>query len=172
MTQAAPSGASSPPGDATPVADLIARLVARGESVATAESLTGGLVVAALTDVPGASAAVRGGVVVYHSDLKTSLAGVDAAVLAAGGAVQAQVAEQLADGVRARLGATWGVGTTGVAGPDPSDGAAVGTVYVGVCGPQRRRVVELSLSGDRAQIRAATVREALRLLADCVGMPA
>ena len=153
------------------VAALVAHLVDRGQTVATAESLTGGLVAAELTRVAGSSATFRGGIVAYHSDLKTSLVGVDACLLARGGAVQAQVARQLADGVQGRLGATWGVATTGVAGPEPSDGRPVGTVFVAVAGPGTASVRQVSLRGDRDQIRQASVHAALRLLADCAGMP-
>lgn len=147
------------------VSALVADLVVAGESVATAESLTGGLVVARLVDVPGASATVRGGIVAYHSDLKAALVGVDRDLLGRGGAVQAGVAAQLAQGARVRLGATWGVGTTGVAGPDPADGQPVGTVFVGVSGPAGTVVARLALRGTRPAIRRGAVRAALELLA-------
>src|SRR4051812_4003327 len=110
-------------------ADVVHELARTGLTVATAESLTGGLVCAALTDVPGASAVVRGGVVSYATDLKASVLGVDEHVLAAGGAVQARVAREMALGVAQLCGADLGVGTTGVAGPDPQDGQPVGTVF-------------------------------------------
>lgn len=154
------------------MAGLIAHLVRRGETVATAESLTGGLVAAALTRVGGSSAAFRGGIIAYHSDLKAELVGVDEALLARGGAVQSEVARALADGARQRTGATWGVGTTGAAGPEPSEGHPVGTVFVAVTGPGTARVERLSLGGGRERIRAATVQAAVTLLADCAGMPA
>lgn len=146
------------------VEGLVADLIAAGQTVATAESLTGGLVVATLIDVAGASAAVRGGIVAYHSDLKALLVGVDEALLDRGGAVQAEVAEQLAVGVAQRLGATWGIGTTGVAGPTPADGRPVGTAYVAVAGPGEVVSRHLALDGSRAEIRAATVQAALLLL--------
>ncbi len=153
------------------IARLIAHLRERGETVGAAESLTGGLVAAALTHVGGSSVVFRGGIVAYHSDLKSSLLGVDADLLAAGGAVQAEVARQLARGVRDRTHATWGVGTTGAAGPEPSDGKAVGTVFVAVDADGVSQVRELSLRGDRTAIRRAAVAAALRLLGDCAGMP-
>lgn len=156
---------------AVDVPGLIAHLVQRGESVATAESLTGGLVAAELTRVDGSSAAFRGGFVVYHSDLKTDLVGVDPVLLQRGGAVQAEVARQLADGARQRAGATWGVGTTGVAGPEPCDGRPVGTVFVAVTGPGTSRVENLRIAGDRGRIRAATVQAVVELLAGCARMP-
>ena len=104
-----------------PAAELIALLAARRQSIAVAESLTGGLLAAALTDVPGASAVFRGGVVAYATELKAVLLGVDRALLAAQGAVSAEVAGAMATGVRDRLGATVGAATTGVAGPDPAE---------------------------------------------------
>lgn len=153
--------------DAAAVArSVVADLADAGHTVATAESLTGGLVVATLIDVPGASAVVRGGIVAYHSDLKAELVGVDPTLVRRGGAVQPEVAAQLAAGAATRLGATWGIGTTGVAGPDPSDGRPVGTVYVAVAGPAPEEVWtrSLALSGGRADIRVATVAAALALL--------
>lgn len=143
---------------------VVAALVAAGRTVATAESLTGGLVCAALTDVPGASATVRGAVVAYATELKARILAVDPGLLATGGAVQAEVARQMATGVCRALGADVGVATTGVAGPDPQDGRAVGTVFVAVAADERVWVRELSLTGDRAAIRAGTVAAALALL--------
>lgn len=142
-------------------ADVLGLLRARGETVATAESLTAGLLAVTLTDVPGASDVVRGGVIVYATDLKAELAGVDPALLAAGGAVQPKVAEQLAVGARDRCGASWGVGLTGVAGPDPQDGAAPGTVHLGFAGATGTTVLSTRLDGDRAAVRTAAVRVAL-----------
>ncbi len=149
---------------------LVAGLTARRQTVATAESLTGGLVAAALTDVPGSSAAVRGGVVAYLHEVKVSLLGVDAGLLAGRGAVDPQVAEQMASGVRDRLGATYGLATTGVAGPDPSDGKPVGTVFVAVAGPRTSRVQALRLSGSRSEIRADSVQAVLVLLAQALDL--
>lgn len=149
---------------------LVRHLGRAGQTVAAAESLTGGLVVAALTDVPGASAVVRGGAVVYHSDLKADIVGVDAGVLASGGPVQGAVAAQLASGAARLFGATWGVGTTGVAGPGPADGHPEGTVFVAVHGPGGVVVRALHLSGDRHRVRADTVTAVLGLLARVSGM--
>jgi nicotinamide-nucleotide amidase len=158
--------AGTQPGDgpgqpaATPEQVLDA-LVAAGATVAVAESLTGGLLTAALTEPAGASNAVRGGVVVYATDLKATLAGVPVPLLHAEGAVSPDVAGALAAGARDRLGATYGLGVTGVAGPDPQGGRPVGTVYVGLAGPGGGTVRQLMLSGDRRAIRAATVEAAL-----------
>lgn len=150
-------------------ADVLAALRSRGWSIAVAESLTGGLVCAALVDVPGASANLRGGVVSYATDLKGTLLGVDAGLLAARGAVDPEVARQMADGVRARLGADVGLATTGVAGPDPQDGHPPGTVHVAVATPDDVTVRSLQLSGDRAAIRAGTVDAVLGLAAELLG---
>ena len=151
--------------DGHPVADAVVALL-RGLdlSVGTAESLTGGLVCAALTSVPGASTVVRGGVVAYASEVKADVLGVDPDLLAREGAVCEPVAAQLADGIRRVLGCAVGVSTTGVAGPDPADGQPVGTVFVGASGPWGILVEELTLTGDRDQIRSASVLAVLTLL--------
>jgi nicotinamide-nucleotide amidase len=148
-------------------AEVHRRLLARGENVATAESLTAGMLGAILTSVAGASATYRGGVIVYATDLKTQLAGVSPQLLAERGAVDADVAVALAAGVRERLTASWGLGLTGVAGPDPQDGKPVGTVFVGLAGPDGAGIsVPLLLSGDRDAVRTGAVDAALRLLCD------
>jgi nicotinamide-nucleotide amidase len=143
---------------------LHAALVARGETVAAAESLTAGLFCATLASVPGASATLRGGAVVYAPDLKTTLAGVPAGLLATHGPVSRETAAALAEGIRARCGSTWGVGLTGVAGPDPVDGQGPGRVYVGLSDGDRTDVERLDLGGDRAAVRAAAVEAALTAL--------
>jgi nicotinamide-nucleotide amidase len=147
-------------------ADLLDRLLDRGETVATAESLTGGLVCATLVDAPGASKVVRGGVVAYVPEVKTTMLGVGNELIAANGTVDADVARQMAEGIRLRLGATWGVSTTGVAGPDSSEGKPVGTVFVAVAGPSASSVRELDLSGDRSTTRQSATAAALSLLLD------
>ncbi len=101
----------------------------------------------------------------YATELKHALLGVDAGLLAREGAVHPEVARQMADGVRRALGTTWGVATTGVAGPDPQDGRPPGRVFVAVTGPSTSLVEPLQLDGDRAAVRAATVGVALDLLA-------
>ena len=142
------------------------RLAGRDATVAAAESLTGGLLGATLTAPPGASKIFRGGVVAYATDLKEQLLGVPGPLLAAEGAVSAQVAGAMAGGVRDRLHATYGVSLTGVAGPDPQDGHPPGTVFVGAAGPDQGQVREVKLSGDRSTIRLSAVRAALELLRD------
>jgi nicotinamide-nucleotide amidase len=146
-------------------AEVLDLLIERGETVAVAESLTGGMVAAEITSAPGSSQAFRGSVTAYATDVKRELLGVDGAVLEERGAVDAEVARQLAQGVRKLLKTTWGVATTGVAGPEPQDGQEVGTVFTAVAGPDGRAVArELKLDGDRAQIRKASVTNVLGLL--------
>ena len=144
--------------------EVIAALRTAGLTVATAESLTGGLVCATLIDVPGASEVVRGGIVAYAPDLKSSLLGVDPAHLAAHGTVDGGTAEQMAVGVRQRCGSDLGVATTGVAGPDPSGGRPAGTVFVAVASETQVVSRELALGGDRSAIRTSTVAGALTLV--------
>ena len=146
------------------VRDLLGRLVARGETLAVAESLTGGLLSATIVDVPGASATFRGGFVVYATDLKAKLAGVPGPLLQAHGPVDPAVAAALAAGARDRCDADWGVATTGVAGPDAQGGQPVGRVYVAVAGPGEPVVRQLDLPGDRSAVRRATVEAAIELL--------
>lgn len=143
---------------------LVRRLAAAGQTVAVAESLTAGLVGAALTEVPGSSAVFRGGVQVYASDLKTSLAGVGEALLARHGAVSAPTAEALATGVRERLGATYGLALTGVAGPDEQEGHPPGTVFLAVAGPAGTTSRAVRLPGGRARVRLLAVTAGLDLL--------
>ncbi|KAA0023329.1 CinA family protein [Antrihabitans cavernicola] len=144
-----------------PAADLVAALSAAGQTIATAESLTAGLLSAAIAGVPGASSVLRGGLVLYATDLKSSLGGVDATVLASDGPVAANTAEQLAIGALARCRADWGVGLTGVAGPDKQDGHDVGTVFLAIAGPEGTEVVRLQLAGNRWEIRLGAVSAAV-----------
>jgi nicotinamide-nucleotide amidase len=153
-------------------ADVVRLLRVKGETVAVAESLTGGLVAAELTAVAGASQAFLGSVTAYATVLKHELLGVDATLLEERGAVDPQVAAEMAAGVRKALGADWGIATTGVAGPEPQDGQPVGTVFVAVDGPRSAhsgsagggKVEALRLNGDRAEIRMESVRSVLALL--------
>lgn len=147
---------------------VVSALRDRGWTVATAESLTAGLLTAALTEVPGSSAVVRGGLVVYGTDLKHTLAGVDADLLARRGPVDPQVAQALARGAAARCGADVGVGLTGVAGPDPQDGHPVGTWFAAVVGPDGllSEARGPGTGGSRHEVRAAVVRAGLQLLRD------
>lgn len=152
-----PLTAVDPLAAGTGAAELVAELTARGQTVATAESLTAGLLAATIAGVPGASVVLRGGLIVYATELKAELAGVAPATLAVDGPVAASTAAELASGAARRCGADWGVGLTGVAGPDPQDGTPVGTVFLGVAGPGGVRVRELALSGGRWEIRRGAV---------------
>jgi nicotinamide-nucleotide amidase len=152
-------------GAATRIHELLRQ---RGETVAVAESLTGGLLAAALVEAPGASATFRGGLVVYATDLKASLGGVPAALLADRGPVDPDVARHLATGARDRCRADWGLATTGVAGPDSQGGKPPGTVWIGLAGPPGAEAYLLSLSGSRREITDMAVAGALRLLRQAI----
>lgn len=149
--------------------DLAARLVdeltSAGRTVAVAESLTGGLVISAIVEVPGASQCLRGGVVAYATDLKASLLGVSGELLGRHGPVHPEVALAMARGVRERLSADYGVATTGVAGPAALPGTPPGTFHVAVAGHHGARVVSVDLGAgtDRSAIRASACRRALEL---------
>ncbi|AGL20290.1 CinA family protein [Actinoplanes sp. N902-109] len=149
-----------------PAAEAVELLGERGQTLAVAESLTGGLLAATIVEIPGVSAVFRGGLVVYATDLKHALAGVPEHLLAERGPVDADVAVALAEGARTRCGADWGLATTGVAGPDPQDGKPVGMVFVGVAGATLSTVQQLSLSGSRPEIRRATMTAAFGFLVD------
>ena len=142
-------------------------LLDAGATVATAESLTGGLLGVALSAVAGSSATYRGGVVAYATDTKSAVVGVPDELLRERGAVDPDVAVAMATAIRQRFAATYGVATTGVAGPSEQDGKPVGTVYVAVCGPDAgppASVSALRLSGDRGRIRRAAAQAGLDLL--------
>ena len=133
---------------------MVAELTARRLTLATAESLTAGLLAATVADIPGASRVLRGGVIVYATELKTTLAGVDPQLIATHGVVSAEVARSLALGAAERCGADIGIGLTGVAGPGPEAGVAAGTVFLAVqLGTRTAEVVGLHLDGDRQQVR-------------------
>lgn len=154
---------------------IIAELTRRHLSIAVAESLTGGLLVAELIKPAGASAVVRGGIVAYSTPVKHSLLGVNSETLAVHGPVFPDVAIQMAVGVRSALAtadgpAAIGLSTTGVAGPGPSDGHPAGTVYVGVSYENAARYFPLTLDGDRDEVRAETVRLALEHLAETIAL--
>ncbi|MFC0682137.1 CinA family protein [Lysobacter korlensis] len=156
------------------VSGLLSELAARGLTLAVAESLTGGMLTSELIRPAGASAVVVGGVVAYATEIKQSVLGVDADLLEQHGPVHPEVARQMADRVRRILAvdgrpADLGLATTGVAGPEPQSGTEPGTVFVGVAVGETVAAVELRLDGTRDQIRARTVGEAIRALAERVG---
>lgn len=161
-------------------AAILQALESRGFKLAIAESLTGGLLSAEFVSVPGASKVLLGSIVAYQTDLKHELLGVSRTLLENQGAVDPEVAAQMASGVRTKLAnktntnedQVLGVATTGVAGPDAQDGVAVGTVYVAVSGPGTigDSVFAFEFSGGREAIRAATVSEAIAAIGECLGL--
>jgi nicotinamide-nucleotide amidase len=145
--------------------DLVGDALARGHTIATAESCTGGLLAARLTARPGSSAYVLGGITAYANSAKEHLVGVPPDVLAEHGAVSPEVALALAEGARTRFGAGIGVGITGIAGPDGgTPEKPVGTVHVCVAGPDRREARALHLPGSRTAVRERSVTMAMHLL--------
>lgn len=148
---------------------VLRRLAARGLTLATAESCTGGLLGAALTDVPGASCVYRGGIISYSNELKHALLGVEQQTLDVCTAVSRQTAHEMARGARERCGASCAVSVTGLAGPDgDGTGRPVGLVYIAIDGEGFSFCRELHLSGSRAEIREQTVLAALQLIEDFV----
>lgn len=144
---------------------VIAAAIEQDVQLATAESLTAGMIAARLAEVPGASAVLRGGVVSYSSDVKRELLGVDAQLLEAQGSVDPEVARQMAVGALQACGADLAVSATGVAGPDAHDGKAVGTVYIGWAKGEESGSKVHHFVGDRAQIREQSAAAALQQLA-------
>ncbi len=153
-------------------AATIRLLGAGGWSLATCESLTGGGIGAAITSVPGASAVFRGGLITYASDLKATLAGVDAEFIAKHGVINERTAKQMAIGAARNCRSDIGLSCTGVAGPDGEDGETPGTVWLGLALParwdDRVRARLLTLAGDRGQVRAQTIAAALSWLNQCL----
>lgn len=150
------------------VAALVGELAARGLSIATAESLTGGALVARLVDIPGASRVVRGGVCTYATDTKASVLSVSRERLELTGPVDAEVAKQMASGARALFGADIALSTTGVAGPGGADGHEAGTVHVACAGPGGALHRLVHIPGDRGAVRAGAVDAALALLREAL----
>ena len=157
------------PGRTAEPAAVVRLLLERGVTLGSAESLTGGLLGAAVTSVPGSSAVYVGGVVTYATRLKLSVLGVPAEVVETDGVVSERCARAMAEGARALLGADYAVSTTGVAGPDLQEGKPAGTAYVAVAGPQETVVQALHLTGDRQAVREGVVQEALGLVLALVG---
>jgi len=144
---------------------VIAAAIGQGVQLATAESLTAGMIAARLAEVPGASAVLRGGVVSYSSDVKRGLLKVDAQLLDARGSVDPEVARQMAVGALQACGADLAVSATGVAGPEAHDGKPVGTVYIGWARGAESGSTVHHFVGDRAQIREQSTHAALQQLA-------
>ena len=152
-------------GDVATPQQAIAALHGAGLTVAVAESLTGGLLCGSLTQVPGASSVVCGGVITYSTQTKHDVLGVPAATLEQYGAVSEQTAREMAIAVQRMFSSRVGVATTGVAGPDRQEEKDVGTVFIGIAVDDQSLVVQLNGVGGREQIRAQTVARALALLA-------
>lgn len=154
--------------------DVLASFKAASLKIAVAESLTGGGLASELVSVPGASDVFLGSIVAYQTALKASLLGVSAELLEEVGAVDAQVAAQMAAGVRAKLAADLslplafvvGVSTTGVAGPDPQDGKPLGRVFIALDAESSSTVKQFDFIGDRAGIRSQTIAAAIGILAE------
>lgn len=144
-------------------------LEARGETLATAESLTAGLISATLAAAPGVSSVLRGGIAAYATEVKVSVLGVDAAVVKTHGVISGECAAAMAEAARVRFEATWAVAATGVAGPDRQEDKPVGTVYVAVAGPRGVHVEQLRLAGSRQTIRDASVEAGISLLLGALG---
>jgi nicotinamide-nucleotide amidase len=155
-------------GRADDAGTALALLGAAGMSLATVESLTGGRLAALITAVPCASTSYLGGFVTYATSLKESLVGVPHAVVEEHGVVSAECARAMAIGCREATGATYALATTGVAGPDPQEDRPVGTVFVGIAGPDGVSVLSMELVGDRHQIQDRACREALSALCGIV----
>jgi nicotinamide-nucleotide amidase len=143
---------------------VVQRLIDAGCTVATAESITGGRLAARLTDGAGASSAFLGAVVTYATEVKISVLGVPEALVDDHGVISAECARSMAEKVRTLMGTTYGVSTTGVAGPDSQEDQPVGTVFVGVAGPDDTAVRRLALDGGRMDIQKQTVAEAMSAL--------
>jgi len=154
-------------------ADIVARLKDLGRTLAVAESCTGGMVCEAITSVPGSSEVFRGGVVAYANEVKAAQLGVDPRLIEAHGAVSAEVAGAMTKGVRLKLGADYGVSTTGIAGPDGGTAEKpVGLVFVGLADAQGHDVFRLQLSGNREDIRRGATQRLLNLLLERINKSA
>ncbi len=162
-------------GDSTLEQEVVAALQDAGQTVATAESCTGGRLAAALTSVPGSSRVFPAGFVVYSNEAKVRDLGVDLALLEKHGAVSAEVALALAEGARTRVGADWGISATGIAGPEGGTGEKpVGTVFLGLAGPEDGHALlrQQWIRAGREAIQDQTVRDALETLRRAVlGLP-
>jgi nicotinamide-nucleotide amidase len=143
-------------------------LADRHATLATAESLTCGLIAATLSQVPGASRVLRGGLAAYATDVKVRVLGVDPKLVERHGVISAECAEAMAARATSVFSSDWAVASTGVAGPDPQEGHEPGTVFIAVAGPGIMRTETLDLLGAREELRVTTVERALLLLVQMV----
>ena len=150
----------------TDFTEIVGQLSHQNLSIATAESLTAGMLSSAIADVPGASAVFHGGVVAYNNNIKHRLLGVSADTLAARGAVDSETAKQMAQGARQRFQSDLGISTTGVAGPEPSEGKAVGLTFIALATAENTAVRLLRFDGNRDHNRRATVAACVQLMAE------
>ncbi|MFF2548844.1 CinA family protein [Kitasatospora sp. NPDC058063] len=155
---------ASEEGQGRVVRALHSALQAAGSTVSVAESLTGGLLALVLTEAPGASGVFVGSVTAYTDGVKHGVLGVERALLERRGAVDAEVARQMACGVRRLMDSTYALSTTGVAGPQSQDGQPVGTVFIALADADGTRVISRQLDGDRHAVQQECVAEALCLL--------
>ncbi len=146
--------------------DIVRQLTTLNLTIATAESLTAGMLSSAVADIPGASAVLQGGVVAYNNNIKHKMLGVSADTLAVRGAVDSETAKQMAQGACSRFSADLGIATTGVAGPEPSEGKAVGIVFIALAAPDDSIVKLHRFEGSRSEIRKATVAASMKLMAE------
>lgn len=147
---------------------VIAQLLSRNESVSVAESVTAGGLGHALTSIPGASAVFHGGVIAYSNKIKIETLGVDAELIAQHGVVSEQVADAMADAIRRNFDTTWGIATTGVAGPGASDGVPEGTVWISIRGPLNQSL-QLALDSGREAIQIGAISSAIATFARILG---
>lgn len=148
---------------------IVESLTKREESIAIAESLTGGGLSSALTDVPGTSHVFLGSVIAYSVDIKIRELGVKKSSIETFGVVSEEVAWEMAEGIRSKFGSDWAISTTGVAGPGPSHGINAGTVWIAIIGPSVREAIALALEGDRSAVRHGAIESALGTLARILG---
>ena len=146
------------------LADILETLIARGESISVAESITGGGLAQALTSLPGSSQIFRGSVTAYQAEVKNSVLKVPAELITEMGVVNEEVAVAMAAGAKDLMGSTWSISTTGVAGPGPADGVPAGTAWVAIDGPISQ-TLQLELSGTREIVRNATIAGAIAAFA-------
>ena len=146
------------------LADILETLIARGETISVAESLTGGGLAQALNSLPGSSQIFLGSVTAYQAEVKNSVLNVPLELIAEMGVVSEEVAAAMAAGVKNLMRSTWAISTTGVAGPGPAEGVPAGTVWVAIDGPISQ-TLQLELAGTREIVRNATIAGAIAAFA-------